>query len=251
MEKLCQAAKDWWEFLGIIGGGIMTAWGYISNISSFNIFHPNELFLVGLLIFLISVAIAVFKAKKRSRENKNKEVPDKNDVFYITFNINTTKNEEHKLPIVTVKSELPERKELAYQMGLDVPKFEMKFYLIQDQSNAEIKKCYEDAQKAFYSLLDWLPKSNLILKNAVQVRDVLLKLNRLINEYGWIIASLMKDREISQNFYDNRNQPPQAIIDELISLKNMLWGTDSQSYKSQINSSIRELINLLHSEIND
>ena len=73
MDRLLQAAKDYWTTLGILGGAVVSAYVAWSQIQSIGYFKPNALFIIGLVLFFGFTIIAVIKMQRNQRRMKQGE----------------------------------------------------------------------------------------------------------------------------------------------------------------------------------
>ena len=213
--------------------------------------HSIAVFLLGVgVIFIIAgVALPFILPKTKEKSKKGKE-----QIIVNIYNLDSKKEEQHQIPIIDDSKKLPERKELAYQMGLDVQEYERSFNAITNNpSYSKTADQFHPARLILNKLMDeWLFKSNLVLRNASQIKDIVYELNTKLNQYGTEINVFFDNRNNFEVYWsDYKKAPPEICNKSNKKVINYLWGIDSKSYKVQMNDLIRRLIILLNKEIND
>jgi hypothetical protein len=145
------------------------------------------------------------------------------------------------------KSEIPSGDEVAYQMGLLVQEFENKFNTITNGEPGDMGKQYNSTREPLDKLFDmWLPQANLVLRNADEVRDGLLKLNWARNKYGFALGSFADIKHMISGFDGVQNlvPVPRHIQESMLeSLKSM------ESNKQEVGVFAKELLKLLRENI--
>ena len=155
----------------------------------------------------------------------------------------TTKDNEAKLP---------DRKELAHQIGIDVKEFEKRFNAIENYTcQKKGARLYNAALKVLIKLDKRLVESDLVLKNAVQIRNTINNSKDLFGKYGFTLKiHFMNVGSVNRN-WKSGIRPPEPFTNVAEETRELLWGTKDTSYKVQINDLINRLTMLLNKEIND
>lgn len=155
-------------------------------------------------------------------------------------------NEGRKIKPLTKNNKpiklIPEKKDLVYQMGVDVQKFGNQFNSISVGSFDDMMDQFVIARKTLNKILDKrLPESNMLFNNYVEIQEKIKKLNAMANSYEYKLGEWATGMESiagsSQEHKDN--------IDRLT---NEIWGNDKESIRSQINSLTKQLVELLRRE---
>ncbi len=132
-----------------------------------------------------------------------------------------------------------EIKQVARQLSYNINEFEKRFNAIRNGTPKEMSDQYIFAREKLNQIInDDLPKSDLVFKEARQIREKLLVLQSQYNNYGSSLVSLIT--EITQKT---------GVFNKLEIMKG-LWGINGKppSLNGQINLIIRELVDLLNSE---
>jgi len=273
MRKFIRIIQDSWEAIGSVLGVAIMVYEFVAQLYSAKGLSINTAVWVGLGLFVFFGILAFIKEIRKRREAQNskpsnnvhienqnnggqslaaqninapvtiaKNITDSHDMHntttYNTYNINKAQEEIHQLPTITKTAARPKKDELAYQMGMNIQEFEIRFRSIRRDISGETEQQYNFARDMLIKILDEdLPQAELVFREAKQIREKIFKLSREYFDFGARLGILIS----AQNH----------VVFDKTALDNIfggLWNNDGPSISSRIIFLIRQLIELLNQE---
>lgn len=151
------------------------------------------------------------------------------------------------------KNKVPTPGKCAYDMILIVEKLETKFKSIaSDSTSDDIRTLFTSTGYILDELInDWLPQTKRLLKNADKVKNTVLSINAIRNNFGPHFDRFLKIKQSLEEYLaSNKNSilTPQNIREPMIEVSAQLWGNDN-SFDVQIQKAIDILLSELRQNI--
>ena len=93
-DKLWKAIKDYWLFIAIVGSGIYSAYQTVQQLNDFGLIKGGWELGVGIISFILFVALGVFKLAKKTRDLEQKEKELENEQSLSSPEITVTSNNQ-------------------------------------------------------------------------------------------------------------------------------------------------------------